>query len=98
VAWVREAAGERLAAIELQVRVHLCMVTPDRRSVIDELAPAFHLTSDQAASTPHAMIGTAEEIADQLVAQRERWGISYVGVSGDQLDALAPVVAHLSGT
>src|SRR5439155_876668 len=28
----------------------------------------------------------------------ERWGISYLGLSGDQLDAFAPVVAKLVGT
>lgn len=98
VAWIREAAGERFADLELQVRVHLAMVTDDRRGVIEELAPAFHLTPEEAAATPHAMVGSVEQIADQLVEQRERWGISYLGVSGDQLDALAPVVARLAGT
>ena len=98
VGWVREAAGARLDQIELQVRVHLAMVTDDREGVIHELSPSFGLTPDQAAATPHAMIGTVDQIAEQLVAQRERWGISYLGVSGDQLEALAPVVARLAGT
>ena len=98
VAWVREAAGARADDLVLQVRVHLAMVTDDRDAVIEELAPAFHLSPAQAAATPHAMVGTVEQIADQLVEQRERWGISYLGVSGDQLDALAPVVARLAGT
>lgn len=98
IAWIREAAGTRFDALELEVRVHLAMVTDDRDAVIEELAPAFNLTPPQAAATPHAMVGTVEQIADQLVQQRERWGISYLGVSGDQLDALAPVVARLAGT
>ncbi len=98
IRWVREAAGERLGDIELQVRVHLAMITEDRAGVIEELAPAFHLTPAEAAATPHAMVGTVPQIAEQLLAQRERWGISYLGVSGDQLDALAPVVAQLAGT
>jgi probable F420-dependent oxidoreductase len=96
--WIREAAGDRFDALELQVRVHLAMVTDDRQGVIDELSPAFHLTPDEAAATPHAMVGSVAQITDQLVEQRERWGISYLGVSGDQLDALAPVVARLAGT
>ena len=98
VGWIREAAADRIDDIELQVRVHLAMVTNDREAVLHELAPAFNLTPVQASATPHAMVGSVEQIADQLVAQRERWGISYLGVSGDQLDALAPVVARLSGT
>jgi len=98
VGWVRDAAAARMDEIELQVRVHLAMVTADRAGALEELAPAFNLTPPQAAATPHAMVGTVEQIADQLVQQRERWGISYLGVSGDQLDALAPVVARLAGT
>ena len=43
-------------------------------------------------------IGSAEEICDQLVERRERWGISYIGLSADQLDAFEPVVARLAGT
>ena len=74
------------------------MATDDRTGVIEELAPAFHLTPAEAAATPHAMVGTVTQIAEQLLAQRERWGISYLGVSGDQLHALAPLVAQLAGT
>lgn len=98
LAWIREAAGERYDGLELQVRVHLAMVTDDRAGVIEELSPAFGLTPEEAAATPHALIGSVEEICDQLVERRERWGISYLGLSGDQLDAFAPVVARLAGT
>ncbi len=98
VAWVREAAGARADDVELQVRVHLAMVTDDRDEVIEQLAPAFGLTPDEAATTPHAVIGSVAEICDQLVERRERWGISYLGLSADQLDAFAPVIARLAGT
>lgn len=96
--WIREAAGDRFERLELQVRVHLAMVTDDRTGVIEQLAPAFGLTPEQAAETPHALIGSVEEICDQLVERRERWGISQIGLSHDQLDAFAPVVARLAGT
>jgi len=96
--WIREAAGDRFAGLELQVRVHLAMVTDDREAVVEQLAPAFGLTPAEAAETPHALIGSVSEICDQLVERRERWGISYLGMSADQLDAFAPVVARLAGT
>lgn len=96
--WIREAAGDRFDQLELQARVHLAMVTDDRDGVIEQLAPAFGLTPAQAAETPHALVGTVEEICDQLVERRERWGISYLGLSHDQLDAFAPVIARLAGT
>lgn len=98
IAWIRDSAGSRSDHLVLQVRVHLAMVTDERDRVIEEMAPAFGLTPEEAGATPHALIGTVEEICDQLVERRERWGISYVGLSADQLDAFAPVVARLTGT
>ena len=98
VGWIREAAGPRFDDLELQVRVHLAMVTDERDAVIEELAPAFGLTPDEASTTPHALIGSVDQLCDQLVERRERWGISYLGMSADQLDAFAPVVARLAGT
>ncbi|MEO6317663.1 MAG: TIGR03621 family F420-dependent LLM class oxidoreductase [Acidimicrobiales bacterium] len=98
VAWVRAATAGRPTPPEIQVRVHLAMVTDDRDAVVEELAPAFGLSADDARATPHALIGSAEQICDQLVERRERWGISYLGLSADQLDAFAPIVARLAGT
>jgi hypothetical protein len=98
VGWVRSAAGGRADQIELQVRVHLAMVTDDRDSVARELAPAFGLTPDEARQTPHALVGSVDQICDQLVERRERWGISYLGMSADQLEPFAPIVARLAGT
>ncbi len=98
VGWVREGAGDRIDDIELQVRVHLAMVTDDRDAVVDELAPAFGLTAEEAGATPHALVGSVEHICDQLIERRERWGISYLGLSADQLDAFAPVIAKVAGT
>lgn len=95
--WIRAAAGERADDLEIQVRVHLAMVTDTRAAVIDEMAPAFGLTAAQAANTPHALIGSVDEICEQLVERRERWGISYIGLSADQLDAFTPVVDRLAG-
>lgn len=96
--WIRESAGERFDQLELQVRVHLAMITDDRAGVIEELAPGFGLTREEAEQTPHALIGSVEGICEQLIERRQRWGISYLGLSGDQLDAFAPVVARLVGT
>jgi hypothetical protein len=44
------------------------------------------------------LAGSTEQIADDLVARRERWGLSYITISLDALDAMAPVVAQLAGT
>ena len=98
VGWIRAAAGERMDQIELQVRVHLVIPTDDRAGVAELFGPGFGLTPADALETPHALAGTVEEICADLVVRRERWGISYIGISVDALDALAPVVARLAGT
>jgi probable F420-dependent oxidoreductase len=95
---VREAAGDRFDDIELQVRVHAVVVTDHRQGMAELLAPALGISPAAALASPHAVAGTVDEIVEDLEARRERWGISYLGVSVDALDALAPVVARLAGT
>jgi probable F420-dependent oxidoreductase len=96
--WVRDAAGTRFAELELQVRVHLVVGTDDRAGTAEALAPAFGLTPAQALASPHALVGTADQLCDDLLARRERWGLSYVTVGVDALAAMTPVVARLAGT
>ena len=47
---------------------------------------------------PHFLIGTIDQIIDDLRARRERFGVSFIVVPGDAADALAPVVERLAGT
>jgi probable F420-dependent oxidoreductase len=98
LAWIRDAAGPRADDLELHVRVHLVVVTDDRAGMAEVLAPGFGLTPEQSLHSPHALAGTVEEIAADLVERRERWGISYIGIGVDAMRALAPVVAKLVGT
>lgn len=98
VAWIREAAGDRFDDLELQVRVHLAVLTDDREALAEQLAPGFGLTPKAALASPHALAGTIGQIIDDLEARRERLGISYIGLSADAMDAMAPVVARLAGT
>ncbi len=98
ITWVREAAGPRFDEVELQVRVHLAMITDDRRSIAEAMGPALGLSPDAALATPHALVGTVDEVCDQLVERRERWGLSYIGLGVDALEAMAPVIARLAGT
>lgn len=95
---IRDAAGDRFDDIELQTRVHLAIITDDRDSVLDLFAQGFGLTPDEARHSPHALCGTVEQIVDDLVERRERYGISTVGISASSLDDLAPVIERLAGT
>lgn len=98
IAHIREVAGDRFDDIELSTRIHLAIVTDDRDSIYDLFAGGFGLTPDEARHSPHALCGTVEQIADDLVERRERFGISAIGLSASALDDMAPVIARLAGT
>jgi probable F420-dependent oxidoreductase len=98
IAHIREIAGERFERIELQTRIHLAIVTDDRDSIYELFADGFGLTPDEARNSPHALCGTVDQIVDDLVERRERFGISAIGLSASALDDLAPVIDRLAGT
>ena len=95
IGWIRAAAGSRFDQIELHTRIHLAIVTDDRTGMAEALAPALGISPADALESPHALCGSVDQIADDLLARRERFGIASIGLSLDALDAMAPVVAKL---
>ena len=97
VAIIRDAAGSRLDAIEMNVRAFMVNVTDDRAATIEFLSTALGVEEQMIDSTPFALIGSPAKIVEDLLARRERWGFSYVIVGADDIDVFAPVVAELAG-
>jgi probable F420-dependent oxidoreductase len=98
IAWVRAAAGDRFDEIELQVRVHVAAPTDDPEGMAEVMAPALGIDPADALASPHALVGTVPGMIETLRARRERWGISYIGLSVDAMESMAPVVEALTGT
>ena len=100
VAIVRDAATEagRLDSIEMNIRAFMVFVTDDVPQAMSTLSDFTGAPVEVIADSPFALVGTAEQIAEQLVARRERWGFSYVIVGQNDVEPFAPVVAALSGT
>jgi len=96
--WIRDGAGDRFDQLELEIAAYFTTVTDERQATLDMLAPAFGFEPAELAEHPHALIGSVDQICETLQQRREQYGISYVTVNDDQLDAFAPVVARLSGT
>ncbi|MCB0971266.1 MAG: TIGR03621 family F420-dependent LLM class oxidoreductase [Acidimicrobiales bacterium] len=96
--WVRDAAGDRYDALEINLLNLSCLVTDDREQVASGLGPMFGLTAAELLEFPHVYLGTVDQICDSIHARRERWDASYLVVQADALDAMAPVVARLRGT
>lgn len=95
---VREAAGDRFDDIELNILAFAVVVTEDRPGVREYIAGRFRVTPDDVDAMPYVLIGSPEEIADDLRSYRDRWGTSYFTVFGDAMEPFAPVVAALAGT
>jgi probable F420-dependent oxidoreductase len=96
--WIKEAAGDRFGQIELGAWVFLAQVTEDRQAVAATLATGFGAEARDVLDMPHFLIGTIDELVDDLRARRERYGFSFVVVPGESAEAFAPVVERLSGT
>jgi len=97
--WVRAAAEERFDDIELNVFVISTQVTDQATKAIEDTAAMFGVDAESVAATPIMLIGSTGEIVEMLQARRERWGFSYIiAQDHDAVEALAPVVAELSGT
>jgi probable F420-dependent oxidoreductase len=98
VKWIREAAGARIDDIEIQMRFFITSVRADRMKLAEALAPTFGVSPEEALESGAALVGTVEEISEQLHRRREEWGLSYVVVGDENVDEFAPVVAQLAGT
>ncbi len=97
VSIVRGAAGDRLADIEMNVRVFMVNVTDDRSGTLAFIAKAIGVETSMVEQTPFALVGPPAKIVEDLLERRERWGFSYIIVGADDIESFAPVVAELVG-
>ena len=96
--WIRAAAGDRFDDLDLQVLTFMTSIVPNRDEVIANMAPLFNITPEVASEIPLLMVGTEDEIVEQLQKRREEFGFNDIVVQGDAMDAFAPIVARLAGT
>ena len=95
--WIKDAAGERLESLELSVTIFLANVTDDRESMAASVASGLGSEPGDVLEMPHFLIGTMDQLVEDLIARRERFGMSFVIVPGDAAESLAPVVERLTG-
>lgn len=98
IAWIRQAAGDRIEQIELSVTVFFASITDDRVSLATAVSRGLGSAAADVLDTPHFLIGTVDEILESLRERRARYGISYVILPGDVAESFAPVVERLTGT
>jgi len=96
VGWIREAAGDRLA--ELEISLLVWQVDPAFHTRSGPPPPRRHgISEEELPRSPHFLVGDADEMVEALLSRRERWGISYICLPASALEVCAPVIARLAG-
>ncbi len=87
IAWIKEAAGQHFADLELSQTIYDLEIT-DSEAPVSQMGGGW--------SIPKKLM-TAEEAVAHLLEQRENYGFSYLQVSAQQMENFAPVLAQLAG-
>jgi probable F420-dependent oxidoreductase len=97
VRFARDCAGERADKIEWHALTQLVMVTGDRRKAAAGLVERYRgtMTAEEILENPFLFLGTIEEMAEQIIRNRERYGFTYYTVHEPYLDAFAPVIDRI---
>ncbi|WP_410667036.1 LLM class F420-dependent oxidoreductase [Amycolatopsis sp. cmx-4-68] len=95
VEFVRSKLGTREA--EFNLLVHFVNITDDRKAALSQFEETFRglMTTAQLAELPTVLTGTPAEVAEQLHAHRERFGLTYYTVLEHNMEQFAPVLEHL---
>jgi probable F420-dependent oxidoreductase len=94
--FIRQAAGDRLGSLELQIAAASVVVLRNGRAAA-RAAATLGFTSEEALDSPAVLIGAVEDLCERLWQRRERWGFTNVVVPAEAMVSFAPVVAQMAG-
>lgn len=100
IGWVRDAAGDRFPEIELSIGLVAVMGgAPPAPGVRERLRGLFGVDLDDLVRqrSPLVPVGAPDEMCTHILGLRERFGISYVTLADEAMEAFAPVVERLAG-
>ncbi len=101
IGWIKDGAGVRFEALELEIGAYLTVVTDHQQPTAEAIAGPMGLSVDDLLAGPHNLIGSVDYICEELQRRRETYGISYITVLDDgennMVEQFAPVVAKLAG-
>jgi probable F420-dependent oxidoreductase len=95
--YVRDAAGDRFAELEIESSPFFTSVTDDPKGAVERVATTLGIEPDGLLDHPNVLIGSAGEIAERLESRRQAFGVSYVTVQQSQVDSFGPIAARLTG-
>jgi probable F420-dependent oxidoreductase len=95
--WIRQAAGQRFEQLSFSNTIFIAAVTDYARPAAQQIGSHIGLTAEQALDCAHILIGSVEQIVEELQRRRELFGISLIEVAEPHMDILGPVIARLAG-
>ena len=95
IGWIREAAGDRWAQLEINIGLFEADPTYHSRSQPPP-SRARGISEAEMPRSPHYLVGDASEMIETLLERRERWGITYLAMRPEHLDVIGEVVRRLS--
>lgn len=87
ISWIKEAAGERLAELELSQTIYDLEIADSKTALPPQTGGWV---------TPRRPVSTAQAV-ELLLEQRERYGFSYLQIQAAQMENFLPVAEQLMG-
>lgn len=95
IARLRTAAGTRFAALELNAIVFDAGVTDEPRTFLDAAATRMKAAITQVVDSPYFLYGALGDLRRQLLARRDRLGITYYAIPEKVMEPFAPLAREL---
>ena len=87
--------------LEIQMNTFVATVTSstsEADEMFEGMAPMFGLSAEQARTIPMVLAGTVNDVCEQLLNYRDLYGANYWVIHENEFEAMAPVVARMTGT
>ena len=92
---IREIAGDRFARLELNTLLQEVVLTDSRHQAAERIAANWAMTPDRLLESPLLLIGSADQMAEQLSARRARYGLSYISIFERHMSDFGAVMKRL---
>ncbi|WP_207835442.1 TIGR03621 family F420-dependent LLM class oxidoreductase [Williamsia soli] len=95
--WVRGGAGDRMADVELETGAYFVAIEGQTDVTEEALIERTGFSRAELRAFPHALVGSVDDICDQLEQRREEFGFSYFTIGDRAYEQFAPIVERMTG-
>ncbi|MEZ4523497.1 MAG: TIGR03621 family F420-dependent LLM class oxidoreductase [Thermomicrobiales bacterium] len=99
IGWIRDGAGDRFGEIRLALLLFAAKIVDseaDKQAEITRIAGANEMSEEAVAASPYFLIGSENELVEQIDGLHETFNISHFTIVAGDADGFAPVVRRLT--